>query len=214
MTPEKPHANASSSDTTPMSTLRCLKMRFSVSSRSRSSTTFRNGSHHACDIVDELLRQILMHAADAEVLGVHARAGRALVEHHQLFALLEAPQRRRQRADVHRLRRDVQKMRQDAADLGIEHADQLAAARHFEPSSFSPPGRRRAPGSSARRNRAGRNSRSPADRSYARSASRCRGDAADRRCGSTRSTTSPSSSSTKRNTPCACRMLRPEVDRR
>ena len=31
----------------------------------------------------------------------------ALVENHQLLALLEAPERRRQRADIHRLRRDL-----------------------------------------------------------------------------------------------------------
>ena len=70
--------------------------------------------------------QILVHAARAEIGRVHARAARALVEHHQLLALLEAPERRRQRADVHRLRRDLEEMRQQAADLAIEHADELA----------------------------------------------------------------------------------------
>ena len=58
------------------------------------------------------------------------RAGGALVKHHQLFALFKAPQRRGQRADVHRLRGDVEQMRQDAADLAVQHPDQLAAARH------------------------------------------------------------------------------------
>ena len=71
-----------------------------------------------------------MHAADAEIRRVHARAGGALVKHHQLFAFLKTPQRRGQRADVHRLRGDVEQMRQDAADLAIQHADQLPAARH------------------------------------------------------------------------------------
>ena len=85
------------------------------------------------DVVDQLGRQILVHAADAEILGVHARARGALVEHHQLLALLEAPERRRQRADVHGLRRDVQEMREMAADLGIEHADELGAPRHRDP---------------------------------------------------------------------------------
>ena len=47
ITPEKPHSQACCSVTTPMSTLRCLKMRLAVSSRSRSSTTFRNGSQKA-----------------------------------------------------------------------------------------------------------------------------------------------------------------------
>ena len=63
---------------------------------------------------------------------MHARTGGALIEDHQLLALLEAPERRRQRADVHGLRGDVEQMRQDAADLGIEHADQLAADRDLE----------------------------------------------------------------------------------
>ena len=84
------------------------------------------------DIVDQLRRQVLMHAADAEIRRMHARAGGALIKHHQLFALFETPQRRGQRADVHRLRGDVEQMRQDAADLAIEHADQLPAARHLD----------------------------------------------------------------------------------
>ena len=71
-----------------------------------------------------------MHAADAEVGRVHARAGGALVEAHHFLALFETPQRRRERADVHRLRRDIEHMRQQPADLGIEHADELAAPRH------------------------------------------------------------------------------------
>ena len=44
MTPENPHPQASASVTAPMPTLRCLKMRLSVSSTSISSHTLRNGS--------------------------------------------------------------------------------------------------------------------------------------------------------------------------
>ena len=73
-----------------------------------------------------------MHAAHAEVFGVHARARGALVEHHQLLALLEAPQRRRERADVHGLRRDIQEMRQQPPDLGEQHADELRALGHLQ----------------------------------------------------------------------------------
>ena len=73
-----------------------------------------------------------MHAADAEIGRMHARARGAFVEHHQLLALLETPQRRGERADVHRLRGDVEKMRENASDLAVEHADQLAAARHLD----------------------------------------------------------------------------------
>ena len=56
----------------------------------------------------------------------------ALIEHHQLLALLEAPERRGQRADIHRLGGDIEQMVEQPADLGIEHADILAALRHFE----------------------------------------------------------------------------------
>ena len=90
------------------------------------------------DVVDQLRRQVLMHAADAEIGRMHARARGALVEHHQLLALLEAPQRRRQRADVHRLRGDVEDVREQPPDLAIEHADELRrGAAPSRPSSFS-----------------------------------------------------------------------------
>ena len=82
------------------------------------------------DVVDELRRQVLVHAAHAEILGVHAASRGALVEDHQLLAFLEAPQRRGERTDVHGLRRDVQEVRQEPADLAVEHADQLRALWH------------------------------------------------------------------------------------
>ena len=85
------------------------------------------------DVVDELRRQILMHAAGAEIIGVHAGARGALVEHHQLLALLEAPQRRGERADVHGLGRDIEQMREQPADLAIEYADELRAPGHVDP---------------------------------------------------------------------------------
>ena len=47
ITLENPHAHASASDTTPMSTLRCLKIRFSLSRASISSSRLRNGSQNA-----------------------------------------------------------------------------------------------------------------------------------------------------------------------
>ncbi len=84
------------------------------------------------DVVDELRRQILVDAARPEIGRVHARPARPLVEHHQLLALLEAPERRGERADVHRLRRHIEEMREEPADLAVEHADQLAAARHSD----------------------------------------------------------------------------------
>jgi hypothetical protein len=58
------------------------------------------------------------------------RAARALVEHHQLLALLEPPENRRHRANVCRLRRDLEQMRQQAADLAVEHANELRPTRN------------------------------------------------------------------------------------
>ena len=73
-----------------------------------------------------------MHAADAEIGRMHARARGALVEHHQLLAFLEAPQRRGERADVQRLRRDVEDVREQPPDLGKQHANELAALGHLD----------------------------------------------------------------------------------
>ncbi len=50
-----------------------------------------------------------------------------LVVLHQQLALLEAPERRGERAGVHREGRDVQQVVEDARDLGEQHADVLAA---------------------------------------------------------------------------------------
>ena len=72
-----------------------------------------------------------MYTTRSEIRGVQARAAGAFVEHHELFALFKAPERRRQRPNIHRLRGDVQKVVQNAANLGIEHANQRPTARHF-----------------------------------------------------------------------------------
>ena len=162
-------------------------------------------------------RQVLGHAAGAEIVGVQPRARDALVELHQLLALLEPPQERRHRADIQREGVDVQQVVQDAGDLGEQHADVLRARRRRRsPSASRPPARRRAPGTSARRNRAGRNTGSPADRSCTRSASRCRdaaGRYADRRARRPRRP-SPGPGAARhappdaaaRNSSCSCRI--------
>ncbi len=70
------------------------------------------------------------------------------------------------------------------------------------PSSFPPPAHRHVPATSARRNPAGRNTAPPAGKSVLGSAfsvPRCNRPI----CGSARSITSPSISSTRRKTPCA-----------
>ena len=71
-----------------------------------------------------------MHAADPEIVGMHASARGALIEYHELFALFKTPQRRRQRADVQRLGGNVEQVREQPSDLAIEHADELASSRN------------------------------------------------------------------------------------
>ena len=73
-----------------------------------------------------------MHAAGAEIGGMEARPAGALIEAHQLLALLEPPEKRRHRADIDGEGRQVQKVVQDPADLTIENTDILATARHFD----------------------------------------------------------------------------------
>ena len=86
----------------------------------------------AADVVDQVHRQVLVDAAGTEIVGVQTGAAGALVEHHQLLALLEAPERRRQGADVHGLGRHVQHVRQDATDFRIQDADQLRPVRNLD----------------------------------------------------------------------------------
>src|SRR5205807_10349260 len=75
-------------------------------------------------------RQVPVHSSDAKIVRVHASARGAFVKPHQLLALLEAPERWRERAHVHRLRRHVEEMREQAPDLAIEDADELPALGH------------------------------------------------------------------------------------
>ena len=82
------------------------------------------------DVGDQFGRKVLMHAARPEIGGMHAAARGALVKHHQLLAFLEAPERRRERADIQGLGGDVEEVRQEPADLGIKHADELGPLGH------------------------------------------------------------------------------------
>ena len=130
MTPEKPYAHASSSCYHADIDVALLEDAVVGQQSLDVVADFEEGIAERVDVGDELRRQILMHAAGAEIGRMHAAAGGPLVEHHQLLALLEAPEWRRQRADIHRLRGDVEEMREQAADLGIEHAYELGAHRH------------------------------------------------------------------------------------
>ena len=76
-----------------------------------------NQEHAFCLAVEKLAgievsrRASIIRVLFCEIGRMHARAAGALIKHHQLLALLKTPERRGQRADVHRLRGDVEKMR-------------------------------------------------------------------------------------------------------
>ena len=95
------------------------------------------------DVIQQLRRQVLMHAAGPEIGRVQTRAAGPLIKHHQLFTLFEPPQRRGQGADVQRLRGGVQQVVQDAPDLAEQHPDQRwrgAAPRAGQPLNRQTPG--------------------------------------------------------------------------
>src|SRR6185437_3676301 len=84
------------------------------------------------DIVRETGRHVLVDAARPEIGGMEPSAAYALVEFHQLLALLESPQERRERADIEAKGADVEKVVEDAGDLSIKHADVFCARRHLD----------------------------------------------------------------------------------
>jgi hypothetical protein len=81
--------------------------------------------------------QIAIDAARPVVGRVHARTGDGLVAVHQVFALAEAVQEDRHRADVEAVRAEPQQVVQHARDLVEHHADVLRALGTSMPSSFS-----------------------------------------------------------------------------
>lgn len=70
------------------------------------------------NVVEQAQREVERDAARADVGGVHARSGDALVELHQLLALLEQPEERSHRAHVEGVRSDGHYMVQNPSDLG------------------------------------------------------------------------------------------------
>src|SRR5205085_6375617 len=64
-------------------------------------------------VLGEARRQVEVHAAGAEIIGVQAGARDALVELHQPLALFEAPEKRGDRTDIEPERADAKQMVQD-----------------------------------------------------------------------------------------------------
>ena len=84
------------------------------------------------DLVQHRRRNVLADAADAVIIGVHARAGHMLVELHDVFAHFEQPQVGRHRADVHDVAAEVEHVVRDAGQLRHHRADVLGADRDLE----------------------------------------------------------------------------------
>ncbi len=140
-----------------MLTVRCFQMRLSVSSVSYSSIA---AGKRAREIVDEVeqragtrvvqavdflraaetrrlvlrqgVRQVAIDAARTVIRRVHARARDRLVAVHQVFALAEAIQEHRHRADVEAVRAEPHQVVQDARDLVEHDADVLRALGHLD----------------------------------------------------------------------------------
>ena len=154
----KPSAIARSGVTTPMPTVRCFQMRFSVRSSSYSSTHLREAIREVVDEIEQralpvlvqrvelrsapqlrrlvlrhAVRQVAVHAARTVVRRVHARARHRFVHVEEILALAERVQEGRHRADVERMRAEPQQVIQDARDLVEHHADVLRALRDVDP---------------------------------------------------------------------------------
>ena len=81
------------------------------------------------DVLREPGRQVKMHPARTKIIRVQARPRSALVKLHQPLALLEAPQKRGQRADIQRERADAQQVIENTGNFGEHHANVLGARR-------------------------------------------------------------------------------------
>mmetsp|Transcript_50842 Transcript_50842/g.132162 ORF Transcript_50842/g.132162 Transcript_50842/m.132162 type:complete len:291 (-) Transcript_50842:410-1282(-) len=75
------------------------------------------------DVLAQPERQVGRHATRPDVCCVHARAGYALIELHELFTLLEADEEGRCRANIEALPAHVANMIEDARDLEEHDAD-------------------------------------------------------------------------------------------
>jgi hypothetical protein len=94
-----------------MSTVRSLKMRFSVSRQPFDIVDgLREGIAKRQNVLGEARGHVEVHAAGTEVIGVQAGARDALVKLHEPLALFEAPQKRGDRADIEPERADAQQM--------------------------------------------------------------------------------------------------------
>ena len=91
--------------------------------------------HHLQELAQLRLEaggDVLDHAADLEVARVHARAGGHLEQVEDQFALAQAVQEDRDRAEVERARAQPDQVRGDAVELEMDHAQVLRALGHLD----------------------------------------------------------------------------------
>ncbi len=163
--PVKPQANACSAVITPISTVRCFQIRFSVSRFHRSSMKFGKVSLHS------QIRSVSppanpCHPARPDS-SLHAAARRTPPRRTPSASRApRSPTGGRERTDVEREGCQVQQMVQDPRDLVEHRADPLRPLRRRRsPAASRSPARTHAPCTSATRNRADRNTAPSADRS-------------------------------------------------
>src|SRR5687768_12552770 len=78
-------------------------------------------------------RECPPHAADARGAGGEARANPALQQVVDVLALLERPEKRRERPDVDAGGAEPDEMRDDSRELGSDDAQHLAPRRDLDP---------------------------------------------------------------------------------
>ncbi len=111
--------------------MRCRKMALSSTSDSYSSMSLRHLLHELAALLDPAVRQVVAHAAEAEVVEHHARAAELLEQVEDDLAVAEHVEdhRRAQRREVGGERADGDEVAGDAHELADDDADELRPPR-------------------------------------------------------------------------------------
>ena len=130
-------------------------------------------------ILRHAVGQVAVNAAGPVIRGVHARARSCFIHVEQVFALPEAVQENRHRAEIEAVRREGEHVREQPRDLVEHHAQILRPDRRLDLEQLLPPrARMRARWTSSWCSRSGRSTEGFADTCGAPRASRSRDAAA------------------------------------
>ena len=130
--PVMQYRSAVSWSTTPRPLARRTKISFSLSRPSPASICVDRAAHPVAEAAHELVVQVAVDAADAEVVEEHPLAGQGGEHLDDLVALDERPQDRRQAAEVEREPAEEQRVARDPVELAGQHADVLGAPRDLD----------------------------------------------------------------------------------